>query len=292
MRFAIPVIVLMIAGSCSTKKNTVVTRNYHNLTAHYNVYFNGYDSYYQGINKSESSFKDDYSTQLPLFTYSSKESARILLSDMDKTVKKCSKVVGMHSIKVKPKLKKGTRSDREKEFYRKNEYVKWVDDAFLLMGKAYFYKRDFFPAIETFEYILSQFPDGGLTDEASLWLAMTQLELKRYPESQQILDRLKGDPGFNAKLKPQLEAVYADWHLRQDDLASAIPLLENSAGGYPGKSQRIRIGFVLGQVYEKSRDSANASKWYARVNEMNPSYEMAFNARINRAASEPINRLG
>lgn len=283
LRTAIPVIILMIASSCSTKKNTVVTRSYHNLTSHYNIYFNAYDSYYQGIKKSESSFKDDYNTQLPLFIYSSKEAARIILSDMDKTIKKCSKVIGMHSIKAKPKLKKGSRTNRDKEFYRQNEYVKWVDDAFLLMGKAYFNKRDFFPAIETFEYILNQFPDGGLTDEASLWLAMTQLELKRYPESQQILNRLQGDPKFNSKLKPQLEAVFADWYLRQSDLATAIPLLEKSAKEYPEKIQRIRISYVLGQVYEKTRDSVNASKWYTRVNEMNPPYEMAFNARINRA---------
>lgn len=282
-RIAIPVIALIFAGSCTTKKNTVVTRNYHNLTSHFNIYFNAYDSYYQGIKKAESGYKDDFNSPLPLFTYSSKEAARMVLSDMDKTVKKCSKVIGMHSIKAKPKLKKGNRSDREKEFYRKNEFVKWVDDAFLLMGKAYFYKRDFFPAIETLEFVLSQFPDDGLSDEASLWLAMTQLELQRYPESQQILNRLQGDPKFNAKLKPQLAAVYGDWYLRQGDFSAAIPLLEKSADDYPVKSQRIRISYVLGQVYERSRDSANASKWFGKVTEMNPAYEMAFNARINRA---------
>ncbi|MFA6126685.1 MAG: tetratricopeptide repeat protein [Bacteroidales bacterium] len=282
-RTAIPVIILLITGSCSTKKNTVVTRTYHNMTSHYNIYFNAYDSYYQGIKKAESSFKDDFNTQLPLFTYSSKEAARIILADMDKTVKKCSKVIGMHSIKAKPKLKKGNRSNRDKDFYRKNEYVKWVDDAFLLMGKAYFYKRDFFPAIETLEYVLTQFPDDGLANEASLWLAMTQLELKRYPESQQILNRLQGDPKFDSNLKSQLEAVYGDWYLRQGDLITAIPLLEKAAGSYPSKLQRTRVSYVLGQVYEKSKDSVNASKWYTRVNEMNPSYDMAFNARINRA---------
>jgi len=282
-RFAIPVMILMIAGSCSTKKNTVVTRSYHNLTSHYNIFFNAYDSYYQGIKKAEVGFKDDYNTQLPLFIYSSKESARIILSDMDKTVKKCSKVIGMHSIKVKPKLKKGSRTSREKEFYRQNEYVKWVDDAFLLMGKAYFYKRDFFPAIETLEYVITQFPNGGLTNEASLWLAMTQLELKRYPESQQILNRLQGDPKFDSGLKPQLKAVYADWYLRQGDFLTAIPLLEKAAVEYPEKNQRIRISYVLGQVYEKTKDSVNASKWFTVVNDLNPPYEMAFNARINRA---------
>ena len=35
----------MLAGSCTTKKNTVVTRSYHNLTAHYNVYFNANEVY-------------------------------------------------------------------------------------------------------------------------------------------------------------------------------------------------------------------------------------------------------
>jgi tetratricopeptide (TPR) repeat protein len=283
LKTAIPVILLLITASCTTKKNTVVTRSYHNVTSHYNIYFNGYDSYNQALKKSETSFRDDFNSQLPLFTYSSKEAARIVLADMDKTVKKCSKLIGMHSIKAKPKLKKGNRSNREKDFYRKNEYVNWVDDAFLLMGKAYFYKRDFFPAIETLEYVLSQFPNEGLANEASLWLAMTQLELNRYPESQQILNRLLGDPKFDSKLKPKLQAVAADWHLRQGDLITAIPLLEKAAEKYPQKSQRTRISYVLGQVYEKSKDSLNASKWFTRVNELNPPYEMAFNARINRA---------
>ncbi len=281
-RLAIPVILLII-GSCTTKKNTVVTRSYHNLTSHYNILFNANESYTQGLKKGELSFKDDYNYQLPLFAYSSKEAARIIASDMDKTVKKCSKVIGMHSIKVKPKLKKGTRSAAEKEFYRKNEYVKWIDDAFLLMGKAYFYKRDFFPAIETLDYVLSQFPDGGLGEEASLWLAMSHLELKHYPESQQILNRLQGDPKFSSKLQPLLQAVYADWYLRQNDLVTAIPLLEKSALKYPDKAQRTRISYVLGQVFEKEKDSANASKWYTIVNDLGPAYEMAFNARISRA---------
>jgi len=283
LRSAIPVIMLMIAASCSTKKNTVVTRSYHNLTSHYNIYFNGYDAFNTGVNKLESGFKDDYNSQLPLFPYSSKDAVRISLSDMDKTVKKCSKVIGMHSIKAKPKAKKGGKSAREKEFYRKKEYVKWVDDAFLLMGKAYFYKRDFLPAIETLEYVITQFPDGGLADEASLWLAKARLELKQYPESQQILDRLQGDPKLDPKLKPQLQAVYANWYLQQNDLASSIPLLEQSAETYPSRYERLRIGYVLGQLYEKDKDSANAIRWYSWVNEMKPPYEMAFNARINRA---------
>ncbi|MFH0761391.1 MAG: tetratricopeptide repeat protein [Bacteroidota bacterium] len=282
-RLAILALILLTAGSCSTKKNTVVTRSYHNLTSHYNVYFNAYDIYLQGIKKIETSFKDDFNAMLPIYTVNTKEGARMVLSDMDKSIKKCSKVIGTHSIRAKPKIKKGNRSDKEKEFYRKNEYVKWVDDAFLLMGKAYFYKHDYYPAIENFEYLLRQFADGDLTDEASLWLARTYLELKKYPEAQQILNRLQGTPEFSNKLCPDLNAVYADWYLRQEDIASAIPLLEKAIADYPSNLQKTRMSYVLAQLYEQNKDSVNASAWFEKVNDMNPGYEMAFNARINWA---------
>lgn len=282
-RFALPVLMLLTAGSCSTKKNTVVTRSYHNLTSHYNVYFNAYDIYLQGIKKLETSFKDDFNAMLPVYTINTKEGARMVLSDMDKSIRKCAKVIGTHSIRAKPKIKKGNRSDKEKEFYRKNEFVKWVDDAFLLMGKAYFYKHDYYPAIENFEYLLRQFADSDLVDEASLWLARTHLELKRYPEAQQILNRLQGTPEFSNKLRPDLNAVYADWYLRQGDIASAIPLLEKAIADYPSHSQKTRMSYVLAQLYEKAEDPVNASVWFEKVNDMNPAYDMAFNARINWA---------
>lgn len=283
IRFVLSVMIIILAGSCTTKKNTVVTRNYHNLTAHYNIYFNAFDSYFQGLKKVETGFKDDYNTMLPLFTYSSKDAARMLMSDMDKTIKKCSKVAGVHSITAKPKLKKGNRSEKQKDFYRKNEYVKWVDDAYLLMGKAYFQKRDFFPAIQNFEYVIRQYPDGGLTDEASLWLAKSNLELKKYQEAREILNRLQGDPKFDRKLRKELNAVYADWFIRQGDLESGIANLLNAIDKYPNKRQKTRNIYVLAQLYEKTGNPEKASEYYTLVNEQGPSYEMAFNARINRA---------
>ena len=35
------VIALLLLSGCSTKKNTLTRRMYHNLTSHYNIYFNG-----------------------------------------------------------------------------------------------------------------------------------------------------------------------------------------------------------------------------------------------------------
>ncbi len=288
VKFAIKIVVaglwLMLLSGCSTKKNTVVTRNYHNITSYYNIYFNALDAYQVGVKKAQTSFKDNYNNLLPLFQFSTREAARSMLPDMDKAYKKCSKLVTIHSLKAKPKMKKGgLRTERERAFFKKNEYNKWVDDSFLLMGKAYFMKHDFFPAIESLEYVIREFAEDGLKDEASLWLARCHIELKNYREATEILNRLEAQPGFLEDLVPDLMASRADIHLRLEEWPEAANYLDRAARSYKDKSQRTRIWFVLALVYEKLDELMLASQAFGEVTALNPPYEMAFTARINRA---------
>ena len=51
------------------EKNTSLSRNYHDLTSHYNVYFNGEEGYKQGIEKAKTSINNDYTDFLPVFLY-------------------------------------------------------------------------------------------------------------------------------------------------------------------------------------------------------------------------------
>ncbi|MFO7617263.1 MAG: tetratricopeptide repeat protein [Bacteroidales bacterium] len=261
----------------------MATRSYHNLTSYYNIYFNALDAYNQGVKKVESGFRDDFNTPLPLFLYSSREASRMLSTDMDRTIRKCSKVAAMHSITAKPKYRRGVRTPRQREFFRKSEFVKWVDDAFLLMGKGYFQKRDYFPAMENFEYVIKQYPNDGLVDESLLWLARSHMELGRFQDALGILSRLNANPGLSKKLRSEVNAVYADWYIRQGELDQAIPYLEKVAQKYPGKKQRVRNLYVLAQLYEKTNQPVQAIRYYELVNKENPPYDMAFNARINRA---------
>ena len=136
---------------CSAQKNTGLSRAYHNLTAKYNVLFNGNESFKNGIEKIDKEFKDDYSAILPVFNYESKEIASIASPDMDRTIKKCSKLITLHSITAKPKVRDNkTLSPEEREFFSKKEYNAFVDDAYLLMGKAHFYKHEYAMASEFF----------------------------------------------------------------------------------------------------------------------------------------------
>ena len=90
---------------------------------------------------------------------------------MKRAIDKATKVITFHSITAKPKVKEGNQSAKDKAFFEKNEYNKWVDDTYMLMGKAYMYQGEFFLAAETFKHILVTFPDDDIRYLAMTWLA-------------------------------------------------------------------------------------------------------------------------
>ena len=54
---------LFIIAGCSTKKNTWINRNYHNLNAKFNGYFNGNEALKEAVNLMEDNYKDDYNKE-------------------------------------------------------------------------------------------------------------------------------------------------------------------------------------------------------------------------------------
>ena len=133
---------LMVA-SCSVEKNTNMSRFYHNLTSNYNIYFNANEAFQDGVNRIEDAYVDDYSMLIPVFEYSDDNAARAGTGDMDRAIQKASKLISLHSMTAKPEMdNNATLSDKEQEFYDRKEYNNWVDDSYLLMGKAQLYKNE------------------------------------------------------------------------------------------------------------------------------------------------------
>ena len=58
--------VLTILSSCSTRKDTIVSRNWHSLNTKFNVLFNGKEAFKKGIDGINESYKDDWFEQLPI----------------------------------------------------------------------------------------------------------------------------------------------------------------------------------------------------------------------------------
>ena len=276
--------VLFFLSGCSTEKNTSFSRAYNNVTAHYNVYFNGKESLRTGKEKIDKSVDDDYSKVLPLFKSSIPSTATAASSDMDNTVLKGSKLIQSHSITKKPKRKKN-RTKSYIKFARREEFNNWVDDSYIMMGKAYYYKHSYASAVENFSYVVRKFGDDPSRYTAYVWLIRCYTETERYVEAFEIIQQMQTDENFPRALEGEFAAATADYYARQLYYKEGIPFLSIAVKQTGKKEDKLRYKYVLAQWYQETDNPEKASQTFREIVRMNPPYKMAFNARISAAGT-------
>lgn len=274
---------MVIGYSCSVEKNTNLSRFYHNLSSHYNIYFNGKESFDAGMEKIVTSNRDDYTKIMPLFEYSNPDAIRSAAGDMDRAMQKASKVISLHSMTAKPEKKNNKPlSDKEKEFLAKKDYNNWADDSYLLLGMAQHMKHNFEEARVTFLHNIRESDDGEIRDESRIWLAKSYAELYNYAESRRVLTEI------NVNILP--DRLKADYYLTQADIfmkelrySEATAPLETANELLKGNKPKNRYTYILARLYEETGNSNKAGEKYREVLKLNPEYELEFNSRINQA---------
>ena len=278
-------LILVVISGCSTKKNTLLSRSYHQLTSRYNTFFNGNESFKRGVDRINKQYEYDFTRNLPVFTYTNPELAKTASADMDRAITKASKIITTKSITAKPDKPKGQPSQKETDFFNQREYNKWVVESYLLMGKAHFYKHDYPSAIKTFQFMQNEYPGNQAVWPAQIWLSRAYLETGRTRDAKLVLDRLSTESRFPSEYKEDLNATYADYYLKQNELSAAIPYLQSVLNNSKDKNIKTRYTYLLAQLFAKTNDPVKSSEFFARVLKMNPPYEMVFNAKINIALS-------
>jgi tetratricopeptide (TPR) repeat protein len=281
---ALAILILpLLPTACSTKKNTRTTRAYHNLTSRYNVYFNGNESLKSGQLKLKKTYKEDYSKILPIFRYEDKEVANFVASEMDRTIKKCAKTIKVHSITVKPKTNKKKLTREEQAFMAKAEYCKWIDNAYLLMGKAHFYKRELETAKQTFLLVINKYKSEDSKYQAMLWLAKTYVELREFKNAENVLIDLRKVKKYDREYKLQMDLLNASMFMKQKKYTKAANKLKLATENEKKKKEKTRHLFILAQIYQFNEKYKLAEEHYKIVIKRNPNYDMTFMAKINLA---------
>lgn len=270
--FSFLVLVLMTV-SCSRQKNAFVNRTYHKITARDNSYFNGREKVKESAKTLAESHVDQYDRLLKIFKYADNEKAKALYPDLDEAIKKASIVVQRHSM-----------------IFNGEEKNTWVQESYLLIGQAQFYKHDYWAAIETFQFVASSYNTKPIRFRALLWLTQAYLELGKTPDAEYLLDFLKNDKEFPwKKLRGEYYAISANFNIQKENYEKAAEDLKSSIASTKKKQDRIRYSFILAQLYQKANNCDRAFPIYNQVIKQNAPYEMEFNARINRARCFDIN---
>lgn len=128
--------------------------------------------------------------------------------------------------------------------------------------------------------------------EAKLWLAKTYIQRSNYEDGDRILRSLLSETGTFDYVRREalLTTAYTEMHKNNfssaiDPLAEAIPMVKD-------KKRRARLSYILGQLYLKTGKYEMAYQAFEKVESLKPSYEMTFNATLNKySASIATNKL-
>lgn len=242
------------------------------MTCRYNVLWNGKQAFKSAETEMKKLSKDNYTATLPVYNYPDKSDVAPALSYLDRTIEKSSKAIYKHSMLIRGK-----------------EYVKTIDDAYLLMGKSNFYKQDYVAAQRIFQYILHNYPKSNTYNEAAVMLARTAMRQGYYAMADEQLENLhylatnKKDKKFNRLFN----AAKAEYHLTAPDgeVTEAIDFLNNAIAAKPEREFRNRLHLIAGELYEGLGQQEEATKHFKTVIKKTSDYNMLFCAQMHLASN-------
>ncbi len=240
-------------------------------------------------------YKDDYSQLLRFYNYDPEVLSKA--SELDTVLAKSNAGILVHDLRNA-----------------------WIDNLYLLMGQAYFYKLNYDTAFVTFQYLNYAFApkeedgydipigsnavEGGgpfkvstieKTDlatrawstapsrnESLVWQAKTLVGAKKFPEANSLVQVLRLDQQFPERLKPYLAEVQAWYFYQNNQYDSAAYFLEQALPVAVNKEEKARWEYLIGQLYELSNQPLLAEKWFglAMKHTLNPVLEVY--ARLNQ----------
>ena len=126
----------MLLG-CSTTKSkdeqSKFKKFYHNTTSKYNGFFNAKEIMSNTLVELDQLHQDNYNKILPVYNYVEVENPKSVTPELDRAIEKVITVATIHDLS------------------------NYVDDCYVLMGKAQYLKQDYASAEETFQYFEEQF---------------------------------------------------------------------------------------------------------------------------------------
>ena len=266
--------------ACSTAKNTGMTRFYHTVTARFNTLYNGRTAFDEGVEAQIKGHKDDYTSLLPMYPVSDKQTAAMGKGNFETAITKSEKAIKKHSIKRRPKKPRGRMTDKDRAYMSRKEFNPYIHNAWMMLADAQFHTGDFLEAAATYSYIARLYQtQPEIANAARAKLAQCYV-LQQWPyDAEDIINKLRRDT-LNIKARRETDAAEAAFLIATEQYAKAIPLLEATASHAHPRLQRARLYYLLGQLNAQVGRKQAAYKAFSRCTRLNPPYELAFNARI------------
>jgi len=249
-------VVLFLAGAglvLGCGRGSFVGRQYDDLTAYYNTFYNANQAFEAGL-----------------------ESANASGGDIDRT--------RYVSVFPTPQGGVGEQSfekaiQKSADLLRQHPNSKWVDDALLLIGRARYYQQNYVGAAQKFREVIALGDDRE--GEARFRLAQTLLAADRPTEAADALRAGLDTERDYGTWTARMRLARGVLSVRRQNWDEAEQALVQGVQGPLPDDAGARGAFLLGQVRETQEQFEGAAEAYRRALEYDPAYSLAFAARLS-----------
>ena len=277
--FYFPLIITLFFNSCSTTKKGILTQEYHTLTTKFNVLFNGKEAFSIGEEILSDAFEENVYELLPVEPINLRGEnidETTIIPGFDRAEEKAVKAIQKHSLKIND-----------------IQYNRQIDDAYLLLGKARYFDRRFFPALEAFNFLLEGPTNRNSYVEGKIWREKTNIRLRNEELAIENIRPLARSIFPSNKFYYIANATLAESFLNLKQLDSASFYIKRAALEAPKRKNKARYLFITGQLFESlgKRDSAEwAFKEIIALKRKAPK-KFLLQAKIKKTLLDTLNTL-
>ncbi len=221
------------------------------FTTYFNLYYNASDLFDSAEKAIKEQKQDIFAAKVAPIPGNASQT-------LNKVIEKCSKVLQFHN---------------ESDF---------VDDALLMLGKSFYYQRNYQKALRKFKELLATRPNSDLILETQLWVGKTQMRLRQYDDALTTLKdvRQKAIAEGEDEIIDDSYIEEIRYEIGQEDYNTAITSLQNFLKETGNDELGAEAAFELGKLYEDINDDSSAVTAFQKVFDFSPSYDTEFEAKI------------
>jgi len=161
---------------------------------------------------------------------------------------------------------------------------KYVDEAYFVIGRAYYMKGSYYTAAEFFDKLIKN-PSGfrNYTPRAYAWKSRALLQVGRVEAAEVAVDSAFVFLDKSRKTNTFVNAAKANHLIRTGREREAIPFLEYALASNRDRYEGYRWRFLLAQLYRDTGQEAKAQSIFKKLSNSNVPFDMAFEANLQAA---------
>lgn len=237
---------LLILSGCSL---------WQNFTTYFNLYYNTKTLFEKAETEILAQKRDLFSSE-PLVVPGNAN------SNLVKVIEKSSKILQFHASTA------------------------YVDEALMMLGKSFYYQKNYQKAKRKFEELLETEPDEDIVLEADLWIARCNMIIKDYANGLVQLEDVR-DRAIAEEETEIITAAFIEeikYRISVNSLNLAVELSEQLLE-FSSSEMKARIYYELGNLYTEVNDIEKATESYSKVFDYSPDFDLDVDASIKYAMS-------